>query len=392
MYMKLISKKEFEDLSGVTNGPCISIYIPTHKSGEAVAKQKDTILLRTQLQEVKSKLEDLGLNTREVGKLAEPVQKLINDRDFWRHQEEGLAVFLSEGVFRKYTLPIRFGVVNEVADAFYLKPLLPLFAMEGMFYVIALDLRGVHLYEATKHSIGEMTLGSDMPEQIEDAVGYDYEQKSLQYKTQQAGGSAQQGGRASFHGHGEGKEDRKDEVLTYFRMVNKGLAPMLREKGAPVIAACLDYLFPIYQEANTYENLLDIHISGNPQDMTIQELHDQAWQQIEHRFKEESEEKKALFNKLHGTGRTSGNMHEVLPAAIGGRVDTLFLKKGADIRGAYDPEKNEVQLGENGEDLQNISLSNKAAIAVFLQGGNVYLLEEEEMPDAHSSVNALFRY
>ena len=35
---------------------------------------------------------------------------------------------------------------------------------------------------------------------------------------------------------------------------------------------------------------------------------------------------------------------------------------------------------------------NLAAIKTFLNGGKVYLLDKQDMPNKHSKINALYRY
>lgn len=381
--MNTISKKEFEELSAVSNDHCISMYIPTHKAGQEVIEEMDVTLLRNQLREVEGKLEELGLNNPEIEQKTAPIRNLIDDREFWRHQDEGLAVLLSDGNLRTFTLPVHFEAINQVTKGFYLKPLMPVFNFEGLFFILTLELKVVHFYHATPNSIDEV-YPEDIPSRLEDTVGYDYEEKTLQYKTQIPG-------RSSFHGHGEGKDDRKEEILRFFRDINEGLLKEIHDKNVPLVIACLDYLFPIYKEANTYNFLMEEHISCNPKDLKENELHARALEKVEPLFTSEHEEKMAKFKQFHGTGRTSADIHEVLPAALYGKVDTLFLEKGSDIWGNYDPKTNEITLN-NGDEFPHVSLSNLAAIKVFLQGGQVYLLDQNDMPDPQSKVNALYRY
>lgn len=105
----------------------------------------------------------------------------------------------------------------------------------------------------------------------------------------------------------------------------------------------------------------------------------------------ERQEKMAMFKQYDGTGKTSSDIRQVVPASIQGKIDTLFVENRADIWGIYDPEKQHVELHEEFEP-PNVSLLNKTVIQTFLNGGNVYLLEKEEMPNPYSKVNALYRY
>ena len=384
--MALITKKEIEALEGIHSESCISIFIPTHRAGEEVLKGKDTLKLKNQLKEVRNKLENEEMGPREIDTLIAPIQELLDESGFWRHQSDGLAIFRSDSFFKKYTLPVYFEAFNYVANRFYLKPLLPMFTGDGNFYVLALELEEVRLYEQTRHSIAEVVVDDLIPSRMEDRVGYDYEPKSLQYKSQ-----ADAQGRAMYHGHAEGDRDRKNEIARYFRAIDKGLMTLLKDDNVPMIVASQDYLFSIYKEENSYQYLLDDPINCNLSETDKFLLHEMAWEKVAPIFDEERKEKVETFKQYDGTGRTSSEIEQVVPAALEGKIDTLFVQNNADIWGIYDPEKRHVRVDE--EPLpSSVSLLNKAAIKIFLNGGKVYLLEKDEMPNPNSKVNALYRY
>ena len=384
--MALITKKEIEALEGIHSESCISIFIPTHRAGEEVLKGKDTLKLKNQLKEVSNKLENEEMGPREIDTLIAPIQELLDDSEFWRHQSDGLAIFRSDSFFKKYTLPVHFEAFNYVANGFYLKPLLPMFTGDGNFYVLALELEEVRLYEQTRHSIAEVVVDDLIPSRMEDRVGYDYEPKSLQYKSQ-----ADAQGRAMYHGHAEGDRDRKNEIARYFRAIDKGLMTLLKDDNVPMIVASQDYLFSIYKEENSYQYLLDDPINCNLSETDKFLLHEMAWEKVAPIFDEERKEKVETFKQYDDTGRTSSEIEQVVPAALEGKIDTLFVQNNADIWGIYDPEKRHVRVDE--EPLpSSVSLLNKAAIKIFLNGGKVYLLEKDEMPNPNSKVNALYRY
>jgi len=48
------------------------------------------------------------MGNREIDTLIKPVEALIEDGEFWRHQSDGLAIFVAADVFRKFTVPISF--------------------------------------------------------------------------------------------------------------------------------------------------------------------------------------------------------------------------------------------------------------------------------------------
>lgn len=384
--MTLITKEDIERLDSIHSETCISIFIPTHRVGEEVLQGKDTLKLKNQLKAVKEKLALEELGPRKIDALMAPLHDLLENKEFWRHQSDGLAIFRSNDFFETHTLPINFQEFNYVANGFYLKPMLPMFAGDGTFYVMALELENIKLYENTRHSITEVIIEDAIPARLEERVGYDYEQKSLQYKSQ-----ADAQGRAMYHGHAEADRHRKNELARYFKAVDKGLMTVIKDKNVPMLIASQEFLFSIYKEENSYKHLLDEPITCNLSETDKFLLHEMAWEKMEPIFDLERKEKIGLFKQYEGTGRTSSEIESIIPAALDGKIDTLFVRNKVDVMGLYNPQKRSVRLDEKPLP-SSVSLLNMAVVKSFLNGAKVYLLEKDEMPNPYSEVNALFRY
>ena len=384
--MTLITKKEITELHEVNHENCISIFIPTHRAGKKVLNEEDSLVLKNQLKDVKEKLERKGLQNDVIDKMTAPVQKLIDDSGFWREQSDGLALFIAEDFYKKYTLPVYFKEFNYVSDSFYLKPLMPMFVGDGSFYLLTLELGDVKLHECTRHSFTEIVVDDLIPETKQDVVGYDYEQKNLQFRS---GGGA---GEAMFHGQEAATGKRENEVKRYFRAINDGLAPIFRDKDLPLLIASQDYLFDIYKEVNSYAHLIPENLKANLSAINRFEIHELAWEQVGPLFDQSRKNDLKRFLDEQGTGKTSTGIQQILPSAIHGKVKTLFCKNKEDILGSYKNENGEITVSVNEEDEDSISLMNVAVIQTFLQGGDVYLLEKEEIPNPNSRVNALYRF
>lgn len=383
--MSLISKEEFLDLAQFNNDTCVSIFIPTQRAGKEVLEEKNQLHLKSQWNEVKEKLAKRGLSKDKIELIGQPILQLIDDKNFWRHQSDGLAVFASEGIMRKYTLPINFEAHHYIAKEFYLKPLSPVFTEDGRFYLLELQIYKVALYEATRYSIGKVEVDDLTPSRLEDRVGYDYEEKNRNHV-----GQDNTGGNAT-HGYDAANRDRKNEFLRFFRAVDQGLDTLLHDEKVPLVVACQDYLFPIYQEANTYNNLYNKCVPGNPTDYrNMLDLHAKAIEELEPFFRKEKDEKLKQFNELPPE-RTATNVGDILSAIVEGKVDTLFLENREDLFGTFDDQNMKVDVHQE-QTGDNVSLMNLAAKKVIEQGGSVYLLESAFMPEKESKMNALLRY
>jgi len=282
--MAIITKKEFLKLSETHDAFCASIYIPTHRAGFDEQKQ-DTIQLKTQAQEMNKKLVAKGMNQAEAERMMEPLNTLISDTEFWRHQSDGLALFLTPGSVTYFAVPLSFEANNHLGSNFYLKPLLPMFTGNGMFFVLALQADDTSLYQATKYSITDIRISDLIPQELEETVGYDYEQKTFQTRTQS-------GGSTVFHGHGAGKDDVKKELKEYFRDIDKGLMQILHDENLPMLLAGEHQILSIYKEVSNYPHLLEETLSTNPSSMDDRELHKKAWEIVQPLFEKTLKKRK----------------------------------------------------------------------------------------------------
>ena len=386
--MPLITKKEIAELHDINQKNCISIFIPTHRAGKKVLKGEDALALKNQLKGVKDKLSKKGLSENEINKKTQPVQELIESNSFWIEQSDGLAIFIADGITKTYTLPVYFKEFSYISNSFYLKPLMPMFVGDGNFYLLMLERRNVKLYECTQHSFTEIIIDDLIPESKRDRVGFDYEEKNLQFRS----GGTGQAGQAMYHGQEAATGKRKNEIKKYLRAINDGLAPLIREESKPMLVVAQDPLFDIYKEVNTYANLKEENITTDFSNTDIFEIHELAWEKMASVFDQKRKDKIAQFLDEQGTGKTAIGIDKIVTAAFDGKVDTLFCENKADIFGNYIEENNSLTVTQSEENDNTISLMNVAAIKTFLNGGDVYLLDKEEMPNTNSRINAIYRY
>jgi hypothetical protein len=359
----------------------------THRTGAEI--QQDPIRLKNLLKEAEEALVTMGLRSPEAGELLEPAQELQADYEFWQHQSDGLAILISSGLFRAYRLPIEFEELVVVTDRFHVKPLLPLLSGDGRFYVLALSQNEVRLLQGTRYSVVEVDL-EDVPKSLTEALRYDDPEKQLQFhtQTQTPGGRGDRG--AIFHGHGVVSDEDKKDILRFFQKVDRGLQDVLKDEQWPLVLAGVGYLLPIYAEASTYLHLLSQGIEGNPEELSPEDLHLEAWTIVLPHFQKAQQEAIARYQQLANTERASKDIRAIVPAAHYGRVDTLFVALGLQYWGAFDPQTNMIDIhGE--EEPGDDDLLDLAAVQTLLHGGEVYALEPAKVPDG-VPLAAVFRY
>lgn len=386
--MKSLDKKNFEKLANAHDAHCVSIYLPTQRKGQEVLEGQARIQLRNHLKSVREELKQHGLSDQEAGQYLQPVRELAENSGLWRNLAEGMAIFLSPRDFVYFTLPVHLPAYTYIGNHFYLLPLLPFFNGDGRFFLLELNLEDINFFSGSRDQMSELPLKDLAPERLREVVGFDYEQKFLNFRTGQA---AAAGSGAIFHGHGEGDDDRKGEIEQFLRAVDRGLMNMLNDEKAPLLLYGVEYVVSLYRDINRYPYLVDEFIAGSPGREDLNSLHAKAWQILQPYFDRPRLEKADQYTELRATGRTSYKLTEILEGAISGRVDTLFLQRGAQVFGIYDPAERALETEEK-KTVANASLTNLTAVRTFLQGGKVFLMEPDQMPETDTEINALFRY
>lgn len=383
--MDLLSKEELTTLAEQQTALAVSIFMPTHRLGREV--QQNPIRLKNLLAEARQQLVDRGLRSPEADQFLEPAQALVENNSFWQHQQDGLAIFITPDLFRTYRLPLPFEEQVVTNNHFYLKPVLPLLKDEGYFYILALSQNEVRLLRGTPYRVSEIEV-EEMPQSLAEALKYDEPEKQLQFHTNTQN---QRGDRpAQFFGQGGGEDDKKERLRRYFQQIDKGLQPLLQKEKVPLVLAGVEYLFPIYQEVNHYEHLLDPGIEGNPKLLSAEDLQARAWTIVQPFFQQAQQAAWERYEQAVNTGLTSQDIKEIVPAAHYGRVDTLFVAEGRQQWGTFDPITQAVRLHQDAEP-NSEDLLDTSAIQTLLNGGTVYPLAPERMPD-NSYLAALFRY
>jgi hypothetical protein len=313
---------------------------------------------------------------------------LVEDNHFWQHQRDALAIFLAPDLFNYYQLPMQLNEFVKVGQRFHLKPLLPLLSGDGLYYVLAVSLNQARFLKCTRASVDELEV-DDMPHSLAEAMQYDDPHRQLQYHTNTLKGTE---GRevAMYHGSGLGEEDSKESILRYFRLIDQGLGNYLSDKNSPLVLAGVEYLFPIYQEANSYNYLTEKGLPGNPEEISSEDLQTRTWPLVEHYFHKAEQEALTYYGPLTGTGRTTHDIEEAAPAAQNGRVEILFMADGFEQWGCYDPTIDKVHLHERPEPGDE-ELYDFTAMQTIVNGGSVYILDQDRIPEG-KPIAALLRY
>ncbi len=385
--MENLTLDQIKGLAQQAANPSISLFLPTHRTGQDT--QQDPIRLKNLLRDVEQHFLNSGMGPREVSALLQPAQALLNDSYFWRHQYDGLALFMAADDFHSYRLPFCVEELLIIARSYYVKPVLPLFTNNGHYYILAISQNEVRLFEGTRHSVGQIDLPAEIPTSLNEALKLDEPEKQLQMHTGSSPGGASTG---MFHGQGSGAEEQEAGIEHYLSLVDSKLKEIFRNQQAPLVLAGVDYLLPIYRRVSDYAQIMPEGITGSPEHLRSEELQERAWPIVEPYFRQEMEKIVAQYQKHAGTDKAADNIKEIVVAAVNGRVDRLVLAVDTQVWGLFNRDTGEVvyyQEGQRKED--HLPLLDFAAMQTLQNGGTVFALSQDEMP-TKSAIAAVFRY
>lgn len=387
--MGLLSIDEIRTLATQPQGSCISIYLPTVSAGAET--QQNPIRFKNLMRQAEAQLQELDLRRTDAVNLLQPAMELDRE-DFWQSQDQGLALFIAEGFFRYYQLPIPVAELVVVSDRFHVKPLLPLLSDNREFLILTLSQQQIRLFEATARGIHQVDV-PNLPQSLEETLQYDETAKTGQFRisTSKGGTSNPFPQAGSYHGQGSpDRDEHQNAILQFFHAVDAALEPVLHDRRAPLVLTGVEYLLPLYREANTYAYLVEEGVPENLDLLRPEELQARVWPIVEPYFAQAEQTALAHYREMTATGKTSTDLKETIPAAYYGRVDQLFVAVGVQQWGSFDPDANNLQMHPQAEPGDE-DLLNAAAIATILNGGTVYAVPPDQVPDS-APLAAVFRY
>jgi hypothetical protein len=386
--MSIINRTEIERLALAQPGSKVSIYMPCHRTSPD--RKQDPILFKNLLVKAESALGAAGMPSNEAQDLLADARRMLDDQEFWTQQADGLALFATQEWVTWYRLPVRVEELLICGERFHLKPLLPLLSNDGHFHILALSQNRVRLIEASRDAAREIDL-HDIPESLQEAVGYDWQQRSLQFHTGTGASASGAGVRvAMFHGQGRPDDKKQAEINTFLRLVDVGVTALLESKRSPLVLAGVEYVISMFRELSGHQNILEGGVIGNPDDLSLADLHREAWALVEPMLRAEPMEAAELYANLGGTDRACENLKEVVLAAFNGRIDTVFVALGEQRWGVLDLESQRFEQHAERQPGDH-DLLDHAAVQSLIRGATVYAVPPDEVPGG-GAVAAVFRY
>ncbi|MGE3784886.1 MAG: hypothetical protein AB7H71_19340, partial [Alphaproteobacteria bacterium] len=252
--------------------PCLSLYQPTHRRHPE--NQQDPIRFRNLLKAIETAL-DRDHPRRETRTLLAPFHALADDRTFWNHTLDGLAVLAAPDLFKVYRLQRPVPERTVVADSFHTKPLLRILQSADRYQVLGINRHNLRLFEGNRDALDEIEPAPGVPRSLAEAVGQEVgepERRSRVY------GPASPGSTTS-HGTDVRQDEVERDTVNFFRAVDRAVLDRYsRPTGMPLLLAALPEHHHLFRSVSRNPFLLAEAIDVYPDNLSIDALRERAWQ------------------------------------------------------------------------------------------------------------------
>jgi len=366
--------------------PCLSLYQPTHRHHPD--NQKDPIRFGNLVKALEESLLQ-QLPKEEIRPLLEPFLALADDRDFWNHTLDGLAVLGAKGIFRVYKLQRPVAALAVVADSFHTKPLMRILQSVDHYHVLGLNRQQIALFEGNRDALDEIPLHQDVPRRLTDALGEELTDPHVTVASYGGVGGSKE---PMHHGHG-GKEAEVDiDAERFFRAVDRGILEHHSQPSRlPLILAALPEHHHLFHEVSHNPFLMPESIDIHPDALSSSdELRQRAWQIMEPRYLSRLAALVEEFGSARSKGLGDDDLAEVTRAAVGGRVATLLIDASREVPGRINAATGDIAFGDLAHPEVDDVLDDLGTLALKM-GGQVVIVPTERMP-TRTGIAAIYRY
>lgn len=369
--MERISRNELDQLVTLESGPCVSIYMPLHPVGRD--GQQDAIRLRELADQALELLTERGLSRNEARSVVAPAVGLPADEAAWQSRGQWVAMFLAPDFSLTYQGEGRMEEALFVDDQFHLRPLLPQITARDRFFLLTLSQNAVRLMEGNSSRLEGVEL-PDLPQDLAEVLGS--EGANRRYEAESAARSGEAGKKADVTGQGGAPSMAKSELELFMRRVATVIDGHLANERAadgpaPLVLATTANQMALWRSFSRYQHVLDDFIPGNADHQNTKELHAKAWPLVQPFLDRERQQLHERLENAHGAMMTG--LKEVIPAAVQGRIDMLFIDCTQPRWGKYDAEHLSVEVHDEPAP-GDADLVELAAAETLRKRGNVFAL------------------
>lgn len=378
-----LDRKLIYELLRQRDYPCFTVMMPTHRIPPE--READPLQFKNLISELEGKIRVNGLDKQLH--LISQLHEVEQDRDFWNHQDAGLAVFVNPSYLKVVKVPVPLPALTVISDTFHVKPLYRYYQESGRFQVLVVGQDHVRLFEGDKFWLRELDLSGKVPGSMEEALGS--ELTDDHYNTASATGKgtnkqANQGTGHVIHGYMEKSQEKEIDASRFFRIIDEQiLEHFSKPSGLPLILATLPEHRSLFREQSKNPLLMQHGIEGDVSHLSADELKAKAWEvyAIDHQ-----EQIRSILDRqqlAESRNMSHSLLEDVALDAIDGKIDILLVEENRMIKGRILEERRQIEYLPSGVD----DVLDDLSAMVIEKSGRVILLPAEQMPHGGGAVS-----
>lgn len=363
--------------------PLVSLYMETHRNTLEIPQDK--LRFKNLLSQAETLLKQ-SYQRKDYESLLAKLDNLLTNPDekLWRCAKEGLAVLASNDEVYVYYLDYSVKELAVVADSYHIKPLIRNFQYGSHYYLLELSADAFELYYGDFKTFEKVTLPPGVFNRLDELFD--------DFDNRVSGKSGSYGKtNTNFFGY-EPKNDRvKIETEKLYHYINEVIHKhLILTQPCPIILVGLEQNQALFRSVSHHINVLSVGITKRFESMTQKEIVADASHIIEDMQREEIRKQLDSYGFALSQENASSDPRTIAVALAQRKVATLFIEGDSFIPGAFDPTAGTVSY-DSGHTGHADDLADDFAQATYLQGGEVYVLNHDQMP-SDTGVAALFRY
>lgn len=315
----MFSHSTLHTLSGHSGSPKVSLFVPT--SPLTAETQDAAIHLKSLLKVAAEELSLRGLSADEAASFLHEVENRTTDRQFWQHQQHGLAFFVSPGKVTEVSVAHTVEPVAVVGDYFDVLPLMPSLATQGEYALLCASQSETVAYVGNEAELKEVTV-SGLPRSLDEVVtDSDYENPVLASPPARPNAGSQNIPDAQVYGQAP-PEWQAMVRRKFAQQIVSSLTSSTELQGLPLVVIADEEMAGDVAEAAGAVGVSMTH----PTSLSHEQRHNVSWA-LAHETLDQVRQQAigTMAERLGKDSDVASDPADIARAAIEGRVDKLFI-------------------------------------------------------------------
>jgi hypothetical protein len=256
----------------------------------------------------------------------------------------------------------------EVADRFYLKPIISLLALPREALLLQLSQAAARLWVVSESNFREIVvpgMPTDFDTAMQNRAGVGAEVRMRQ------------------------EEDVKVRLRQYVGDIESAMRPILRTSNLPLLLAGVELLVSYYRHADTYDRTVGEAMVGNQDNRPIKAIGDDARAILRRWYDDLVTSWLGRVDDLQSSGLGTTDLAQIARATEDGRVEALVLDVEAHLPGRI--TNGLIVEAPHGDGPASYDILDELAGRTFRQGGRVLGVSSGRIPRGAKAA-AVFRY